>query len=202
MLPFASRPLLLASIALCSSLAALHGAPDEWDFDGNGGWTMRGDVLVLEKAGVPGGPIRRPGALAIRRGTPVGDVEFRVDVRSTAPPDLAVRDVLLIVGYQSPSRFYYIHLSAKTDAVHNGIFLVDDADRRRIDDGKGVPRLTDQAWHSVRVVRRVASGAIEVFVDAEERPVLAASDRTLTAGRVGVGSFDETAEFRRFEIVE
>jgi hypothetical protein len=54
----------------------------------------------------------------------------------------------------------------------------------------------------VRVVRRVASGAIEVFVDAEERPVLAASDRTLTAGRVGVGSFDETAEFRRFEIVE
>ena len=87
MLPFASRLLLLVWIALCSSQAALHGAPDEWEFDGNGGWTMRGDVLVLEKAGVPGGRIRRPGALAVRRGPPVGDVEFRVDVRSTAPAD-------------------------------------------------------------------------------------------------------------------
>ena len=177
-------------------------APDAWEFDGSGSWTMRGDVLVLEKPGVPAGPIRRPGALAIRRGPPVEDVEFQVDVRSTAPADLAVRDVLLIVGYQSPSRFYYIHLAAKTDAVHNGIFLVNDADRRRIDDGKGVARLTDQAWHRVRVVRRATTGAIEVFFGDDPKPLLKASDRTLSHGRVGVGSFDETAEFRRFEILQ
>ena len=45
--------------------------------------------------------------------------------------DLDVRDVQLILGYQSPTQFYYVHLSAKTDAVHNGIFLVNNADRRR-----------------------------------------------------------------------
>ena len=192
-------------VAICATLLSpplVARAPDVWEFDGSGSWTMRGDVLVLEKAGVPAGPIRRPGALAIRRGQPVEDVEFQVDVRSTAPADLAVRDVLLIVGYQSPSRFYYIHLAAKTDAVHNGIFLVNDADRRRIDDGKGVARLTDQAWHRVRVVRRATTGAIEVFFGDDPKPLLKASDRTLSQGRVGVGSFDETAEFRRFEILQ
>jgi hypothetical protein len=174
--------------------------PTDWEFDGSGAWTMREDVLVLEKAGVPAGPIRRPAALALLRGKPLDDVEFSVDVRSTAPADLSVRDVLLIVGYQSPSRFYYVHLSAKTDAVHNGIFLVDNADRRRIDDGKARARLTDQEWHRVRLVRRVATGTIQVFFGDEIEPTLSATDRTLTTGRVGVGSFDETAEFRAWSV--
>jgi hypothetical protein len=174
----------------------------DWEFDGNGSWTMRDGVLVLEKAGVPAGPIRRPAALAILRGRSFDDVEFRVDVRSTAPADLAVRDVLLIVGYQSPSRFYYVHLSAKTDAVHNGIFLVNDANRRRIDDGKGRARLTDQEWQRVRLVRRNATGRIEVFFGDETEPTLAATDRTLSSGRVGVGSFDETGEFRNFQVID
>ena len=185
-------------VAVCALLTCAAGAQSlaDWEFDGTGVWTMRGDVLVLEKAGVPGGPIRRPAALALFRGRSFEDVEFRIDVRSTAPADLLVRDVLLIVGYQSPLRFYYIHLSAKTDAVHNGIFLVNDADRRRIDDGKARARLTGQDWHRVRVVRRSATGSIQVFFGDETEPTLAATDRTLPSGRIGVGSFDETAEFR------
>jgi hypothetical protein len=191
-------------VAMCATFLGhqlVARAADNWEFDGSGSWATRGGVLVLEKAGVPAGPIRRPAALAIRRGQSFEDVEFEVDVRSTAPVELAVRDVVLIVGYESPSRFYYIHLAAKTDAVHNGIFLVDDADRRRIDDGKGQARLIDQEWHRVRVVRRGSTGAIEVFFGDDARPLLTASDRTIVRGRVGVGSFDETAEFRRLEIL-
>jgi hypothetical protein len=161
---------------------------------------MTDGALVLEKAGVPEGPIRRPAALAVLRSQPLGNLTMSLDVRSTAPADLDVRDVLLIVGYQSPSQFYYVHLSRKTDDVHNGIFLVNNADRRRIDDGKGVPRLTDQAWHRVRLERDASSGAIRVFVDDDSAPVLSATDRTLLSGRVGVGSFDETGEFRAIEV--
>jgi hypothetical protein len=197
------RRAVLAAIATCVAVQCAPAAQsaNDWEFDGNGVWSTRGEVLVLEKAGVPAGPIRRPGALAILRGRSFEEVEYRVDVRSTAPPDLAVRDVLLILGYQSPSRFYYVHLSAKTDKVHNGIFLVDNADRRRIDDGKARARLTDQEWQRVRVVRRPRTGSIQVFFGEEPEPTLSATDRTLASGRVGVGSFDETAEFRRFEIV-
>ncbi len=131
---------------------------------------------------------------------PVGDFTLDVDLRSTAPVDLDVRDVLLIFGYQSPTRFYYVHLSKKTDAVHNGIFLVKDADRKRLDAPTSVGRLVDQEWHHVRLVREVASGRIQVFFDADPNPVLSVVDGTLTTGRVGVGSFDETAEFRGMEL--
>lgn len=173
----------------------------DFDLDGNGAWTVKGGTLVLEKAGVPSGKIRRPAALAILKSDPLTDVTFRAELRSTAPADLAVRDVQLIVGYQSPTQFYYVHISAKTDAVHNGIFLVDNADRRRLDAPGSRAPLTDQAWHRVRLERDVAAGTIAVFFDDDKTPFLSTTDRTLTWGRVGVGSFDETGEFRNLEVI-
>jgi hypothetical protein len=171
----------------------------QWETDG-GTWTMREDVLALVEAGVPSGPIRRPGAMSIFRSAPVASFSADIELRSTAPADLAVRDVLLIFGYRSATEFYYVHLSARTDAVHNGIFLVHHADRRRLDQPTSRARLADQAWHHVRLERDATTGAIDVYFDGDPTPLLSAADRTIPAGRVGVGSFDETAEFRRFEI--
>jgi hypothetical protein len=203
--------LVVAAVAVCAVLVAarqitlrpvLSGSRGfvDWDLEGNGTWRLTADALVLHEAGVPSGPIRKPGAMAILKSAPVGDFTLEVDVRSTAPADLVVRDVLLIFGYQSPTRFYYVHLSARTDNVHNGIFLVHDADRRRLDPPTSRAPLTDQAWHRVRLVRQTAAGDIRVFFDDETVPVLSASDRTIVSGRVGVGSFDETAEFRNLEV--
>jgi len=174
----------------------------DWELDGNGAWSVRGQSLILEKAGVLSGPIRRPAALAIFRDKLLTDFELQVDVRSTAPPDLAVRDVLLIFGYQSPTQFYYVHLAAKTDPVHNGIFLVNNADRRRLDDASAPARLIDQAWHRIRLERQSARGTINVFFGDDPTPLLSTTDRTLGSGRIGVGSFDETGEFRAFEVRE
>ena len=172
----------------------------DFDLDGNGTWAVRGNILVLEKAGVPEGKFRRPAALAILKSEPLTDLTFRVELRSTAPVDLDVRDVQLIVGYQSPTQFYYVHLSAKTDKVHNGIFIVNNADRRRIDQPNPRAYLTDQAWHRVRLERNPVTGSIAVFFDDHATPVLSATDTTLGWGRVGVGSFDETGEFQNFEV--
>jgi hypothetical protein len=171
-----------------------------FELDGNGTWEAHGPVLALVKEGVPEGKIRRPAALAILKGHPLYDVTMRLELRSTAPADLAVRDVQLIVGYQSPTQFYYVHLSAKTDAVHNGIFIVDNADRKRIDQPTSKAYLTDQAWHNVRLERNSVSGRIAVFFDDQLDPVLTATDTTFRSGRVGVGSFDETGEFRNIEV--
>ena len=172
----------------------------DWDLDGNGTWRVSGQTLVLEKEGVPAGKIRRPAALAILKSDPLTDLTMKLELRSTAPADLAVRDVQLIVGYQSPSQFYYVHLSAKTDAVHNGIFIVNNADRKRIDQPNPMAYLTDQAWHRLRLERNVRTGSITVFFDDNPTPILSAVDKTLTWGRVGVGSFDETGEFRNVEV--
>jgi len=172
----------------------------QWEIDGSGQWRMAGSILQLYSAGAPAGPIRKPAAMAIFKSEPVGDFTLDVDLRSTAPVDLEVRDVLLIFGYQSPTRFYYVHLSKRTDAVHNGIFLVRDADRKRLDAPTSVGRLVDQEWHHLRLVREVNSGRIQVFFDADQNPVLSVVDGTLPTGRVGVGSFDETAEFKGLEL--
>jgi hypothetical protein len=185
---------------LTPELSERRGLVD-FDLDGNGSWVVRQATLILEKAGVPAGAIRRPAALAILKSEPLKTLTLSAELRSTAPVDLAVRDVQLIVGYQSPSQFYYVHLAAKTDAVHNGIFLVNNADRKRIDEPTSRARFVDQAWHRVRLERDVTSGAIRVFVDDDKTPALTAVDRTLAWGRVGVGSFDETGEFRNIQVV-
>ena len=179
------------------------GAPDAltlFTLDGSGTWEVKDRMLILAKAGTPGGPIRRPSALAVLQSEPLVRATVQVEMRSTAPEEVKNRDLEIIFGYESPRRFYYVHLAGITDANHNGIFLVDNKDRRRIDDGTAAPQLKDREWHRVRLERDGASGRIEVFVDGSEQPALQATNTAIRAGRVGLGSFDDTGEFRRFGV--
>lgn len=195
-----------AGLAFAAAPAILRpdlGSPAriaDWTLDGSGTWDIAGGLLRLTAPGKPGGPIRRPAALAILKSPEFTTVTLEADIRSTAPVDLKVRDVELIVGYQSPSRFYYVHMAGTTDAVHNGIFLVADADRRRLDAPTSAPQMTDDAWHRVRLERDPASGRIAVFVDGASTPALSATDTTIPSGRVGFASFDETGEFRNIVV--
>jgi hypothetical protein len=127
-------------------------------------------------------------------------VQFDAEVRLDTPVPIVNRDVVVIFGYQSPTRFYYVHLAAKVDPVHNGIFLVNDADRKRLDQPTSTAHNTDQAWHRYRLERDAQRGDIRVFWDDLAAPVLTANDRTLLDGRVGVGSFDETGEYRNLRV--
>jgi hypothetical protein len=45
-------------------------------------------------------------------------------------------------------------------------------------------------------VRAPSTGRIEVFVGERSEPIMVATDTTLAWGRAGVGSFDDTAEFK------
>ena len=173
---------------------------EQWDCDGSGSWHIDAGKLTISKAGIPSGSIRRPAALAILKTKPFRKTSIEAEILSTAAPDVARRDLDIIVGYESPTRFYYIHLSATSDDVHNGIFLVNNADRKRIDSVTGKPLLTDFSWRRVRVDRDGRSGRIAVFMDGSPTPSLQAVDTTIPLGRVGVGSFDDTGEFRNIVI--
>ncbi len=198
--------LLLPSIAALAQETApvrpvLSGEVSrDWMLDGSGTWTLADNKLVLATAGKPGGPIRRPAALALLRQPAYARVTIEAGIRSTVDPSIIRADVLLIFGYQSPTQFYYVHLSGVTDAVHNGIFIVNNADRRRIDDGKAAPQLSDREWHRVRLERDPASGRIEVYMDDATTPGLVATDTTFATGLVGFGSFDDTALIRDITI--
>lgn len=173
---------------------------EQWDLDGSGSWHIETGRLIISKAGVPSGPIRRPAALAILKTKPLRRASIEAEILSTAAPDVARRDLDFVVGYESPARFYYIHLSATSDDFHNGIFLVNNADRKRIDTVTGKPLITDFTWRKVRVERDGRNGSIAVFIDGSHTPALRAKDRTIVRGRVGLGSFDDTGEFKKIVV--
>lgn len=186
-------------VRLAPDLAA-PAAIEQWELQDPASWTVEDGVLRLHTAGRPAGPIRKPSRWAVLRGEPLGDVVVDAQVRADAPTERMGRDVLVVLGYQSPTRFYYVHLSNETTYPHNGIFLVNDADRVRLDGGKAVPRLMDAGWHDVRVVRDVDTGEIAVYLDDMSQPLMRAADTTLTWGRVGFGSFDDPASFRAVRV--
>jgi hypothetical protein len=172
-----------------------HAALEQFDLHEPEAWTVEDGALVLKTAGTPAPGIRKPARWAILKSEDWSDVEFGARVRCDAAVERKGRDVLLVFGYQSPTRFYYVHLSNETKGPHNGIFLVKDADRVRLDDGTADPRLQDADWHEVRVVRDADKGTIDVYFDRDKTPILHAQDRALKKGRVGFGSFDDTGAF-------
>jgi hypothetical protein len=173
--------------------------PAEWDFDGSGTWEISNGKIGLTKAGTPAGQARRPAALAVIRMDPLTKATLGLRARSAGPRGGA-GGVQVVVGYQSPTRFYYVDLSGETDPAHNGIFLVDGTTVRRIDRWNGEALLRDDAWHDVRVEFDGTSGMIRVILDHAPKPALSAYDATLQEGRVGVASFDDTAEFRSIRV--
>ena len=94
----------------------------------------------------------------------------------------------------------FLRILERKVAVHNGIFIVDGGDRRRIAGLDASPALPDLSWHDVRIVRDVRSGSIQVFLDKETTPRFSVIDHTFTSGQVGLGSFDETGDFAHFRL--
>ena len=182
--------------------------PVEWSFEDSTLWTFDSQVLEVTKPGSIPDNLRRPGAVATAAGSAdVGSFHLRARIRSTQDTGIVGRDVIIVFGYQSPREFYYAHLSNdNTVMVHNGIFVVDNADRRRIDDqsleNPPEARLTDTAWHRVRVDRDAESGTIRVFMDDLRKPLMTATDTTFRSGAIGFGSFDDTGAIRDVRYTE
>ena len=175
----------------------------DWDPLTDSKWAFEdGNVLMTERGTAPTGP-RRPFEYAVvTKGREFTNLSYRAEVRVDEPVTRNDRDVVLIWNYQSPTRFYYAHLSQdNTIYPHNGIFVVDDADRRRIDDQwtgsvGATPAITDTDWHDVRVDYCAATGAIEVYVDGAAEPLMTATDTTFSGGRAAFGSFDNYGRVR------
>jgi len=144
-------------------------------------------------------PHRSPLNIALVKDLAVGDFVLDARVQSTAR-DYPHRDVCLFFGYQDPAHFYYVHLGRKTDDHANQIFIVNQADRKKISTQTTDGTPWDDGWHHVRIVRTVGDGTILVYFDDMKAPVMTATDKTFTWGRVGVGSFDDTANWTDIQL--
>ena len=174
---------------------------DRWEPTDPAGWKVvdvggkRGKVFsqfMKESKYKP--PHRSPYHIALVKDLHVSDFVLTAKCQSTVK-DYAHRDLCLFFGYQDPVHFYYVHLGKKTDNHANQIFIVNGADRKKISTKTTEGTNWDDDWHDVRIERSAAMGTIRVYFDDMKTPVMEATDKTFTWGRVGVGSFDDTGNW-------
>jgi hypothetical protein len=144
-------------------------------------------------------PHRSPFNVSLLKDLLVSDFVLQADVQSTAK-DVPHRDMCLFFGYQDPAHFYYVHMAKRADDHANQIFIVNGADRKKISTKTTAGTPWDDKWHHVKVVRTVADGRIAIYFDDMKTPIMTATDRTFTWGRVGLGSFDDTGNWAHFEL--
>ena len=193
-----------------SALAALHKLSFQCDFSPKelSEWTLpHADDWVSKTEGGqsylhmlrprdPGVP-RRPLQFARLKNVNMGSFDLSVKVRREG------KSMIIVFNYVDTLHFYYTHVShdpGKVQAVHNGIFLVDGGPRRRIAGIEAQPALPDTKWHTIRVVRNVKSGLIQVYSDVQQKPLFSVMDHHFSCGQIGLGSFDETGDFTDLKI--
>lgn len=144
-------------------------------------------------------PHRSPLNYALIKDTYVGDFVLEAKVLSTGK-DGPHRDMCLFFGHQDPAHFYYVHIAKRADDHANQIFIVNGEPRKKISSKSTAGTPWDDQWHDVKIVRRVADGTIEVYFDDMKTPIMTATDKTFTWGRVGIGSFDDTGHWRHVKL--
>jgi glucose/arabinose dehydrogenase len=175
--------------------------PSKWKFE-------NGQIIMTEPGVQPPGP-RRPFEYAVlTKGPKFSTEQIDADVRIDTPTDITNRDVIIVFNYQDGLHYDYVHLSQDNSIYpHNGIFVVNNADRLRVEDqwdayrSRGAPpAISDMNWHHVRVVVHSDTGVIAVYLDHSKNPLMTAVNKTFTSGRVGFGSFDNIGRVRNFRV--
>ena len=174
------------------------GTLDAWQATDAEAWRIEdghgGKVLALYKQSKYQPEVRSPVNINLIKNVVVGNFVLELKMHSTTK-DYGHRDMCLFFGHQDPSHFYYVHIANISDAHANSIFLVDAKPRVSIAKTRTEGTKWDDDWHTVRLVRDVDEGTIEVFFDDGAEPIMTAVDHSFKWGKLGVGSFDDTGQF-------
>jgi hypothetical protein len=195
------RPILLILLPLATLAAAesLDVFGHHWTVQKASDWAVEGPVLkLLVSAEPPTGQPRRPTKYALAETAPFRKVTVEADIRRNA------RSLIIVYAYQDEAHYNYAHISsdaAMKQVVHNGMFHVFGGERVRISSLEGPESLPAKDWTPVKLVFDGDSGRCYVEVNGKRNPSLEAVDLSLRSGRVGLGSFNETGDFRNVRIV-
>jgi hypothetical protein len=196
-----SALILLAAAALLPAADNLQVFGYQWSVPTGSDWEIRNEggaqVLHMKVSREPlaSGP-RRPFQFAIADTEPFSKVTVEADIKPLK------RSVIIVYAYQDAAHFNYAHISTDIKTpVHNGIFHVYGGERVRISTRKGPASFPGiDRWYHVKLVQDGTTGTVDVTVDGTAVPALHAVDLSLTEGKVGLGSFNETGDFKNLKI--
>jgi hypothetical protein len=169
-----------------------------WMIQSAAHWSSAAGILRLLTPGVPPDVYpRRPTRIALLDSRPFQKATVEAEVKRNQ------RSLIVVYAWQDETHYNYAHISsdAASDAkVHNGMFHVFGGERVRISPVDGPASLPTSDWTPVRLVFDGDSGLCYVEVNGKRNPSLEAVDLSLRWGRIGLGSFDETGDFRNVRV--
>ena len=206
------------AIIVCLSMAALSSGAEQcdglplifaddfeqgaghWRPADPGAWKItetdgQGKVYDQHRQSAYKPPHRSPSNLSLLKGIVVGDFVLLVKARSTAFKAGGHRDCCIFFGYQDDKHFYYAHQGLVRDAISNQFLKVDDGPRKPFGKTNAGSPWGDDAWHQIKLVRRVKEGTIELYFDDMTKPAKTAVDKDFVWGRIGLGCFGETVQW-------
>jgi hypothetical protein len=196
----------LAALALCVTIVragdTLQVFGRQWEVPFGSDWHVDraggSEILQLIKGREPAPGPRRPAQFALTEVPPYRSLTVEADVRPEA------RSLMIVFAYRDAAHFDYAHLSSDTAAkqpVHNGIFHVYGGERVRISAEDGPASFPEtRRWYHIVLTHDAVQRTVAVTVDGLPVPALRATDLSLGAGKIGLGSFDETADFKNLKI--
>lgn len=160
-------------------------------------WLYRDGTLIMLAARPQEANPRYPVQYALLEGRDFESFTLECEVKRDSA------SLILVYNWKDAAHFNYAHLSVDSpekQIVHNGIFHVYGSDRSRISKGLGAGSLPTTEWTKVKMDYDAKSGRIVVEVGGQKFPSLDAVDVSLSSGKIGLGSFFETAQFRNLKV--
>ena len=182
-------------------LVASESFPDghfenRWVFSDPEVWVCADGALELQGSSNYQPSFRSPLGIALLSTPAVGDFALEAELEQTGR-EYGHRDLCVFFGFQDKDHYYYAHLATTPDANACNVFLVNGAARRNLLEplAKGVA-WGEGVFHQLHLERELESGRIRLYFDDMQTPLFDLVDKTLGAGRVGFGSFDDQGRFR------
>jgi hypothetical protein len=185
---------------------------DSWVFRTPGLWKVTGEPgrRYLELAKPPKRALM-PGALRPQEYALYKPYEFRsfalsCFVRAGGQSSEPANGMCFILGRQDNTHLYSVCISDQRGDGLNIVVRVNGAKAASIApaNANAKPALPDRGWHKVDLLRDCDAGTIKLFIDARDEktahPYFELTDKTYEWGFVGVGTFNDAADFARILI--
>jgi hypothetical protein len=190
--------LVLAAATVLQAADTVNAFDYHWTVVHASDWSVENGILKLLVSGEPPpGTPRRPTKIALADTPAFRRVTVEAEVHRNK------KSLIIVYAWQDDSHYNYAHISSDAAAatnVHNGMFHVFGGERVRISTLDGGASLPTEDWTPVKLVFDGDSGRCYVEVNGKRNPSMEAVDLSLRYGRVGLGSFNETGDFRRVRI--
>jgi hypothetical protein len=159
----------------------------------------RGTIIELSESGeVPTYPVRRPANILWLTETESLPFSFQVDAKSLAPK-VKGADVCIILGDEDGKQMVYAHLSNDSDGrVHQVIMHVDlEAGKRKTIQTPERPKTSlAEGWNRFWIHVN-PEGELFVYSDSysADTPIMTALLPQMNVSKLGIGSFNDPAQF-------